>query len=384
MSRIIFFIKKYLLPVSLFVIYEVFWLVVGLIFIFFFPNVFPKDAFPKIELSPWLPFDWIVTEFMFIFMVYIPVAGLMGYLLGGYILAPIFLFIHKKFIGRNLIYGIQEKPTPTRIKFFGKGFFPILFSIMLATNITAKYLTEGIEQLFFSDYLLEIRNFGDDLRNEYVNIVGLLITIPWTFGVSMFLFSSIWFLKNSGIIYTNEQKVKSISEPFIIRSVGGWFHTIIKGYAGIGVIVTYFTVIVDLVNSFLIDHEITSAIIALVLWILLLILLLLATIPGLIINEMIRDKSGAYVRRHGARLGIVQFAEIKLTFKKKILSEEELIPEKDLVLEPEYEVTKVFESSIDKFSTQDFESETPEEVHELSFKEEESPSESNIDETTDN
>ncbi|MBY8983187.1 MAG: hypothetical protein KGD57_09575 [Candidatus Lokiarchaeota archaeon] len=374
MKRIIFFIKKYFLPVLLFALYEAFWLTIGLIFISFFPN----DL--RFELSPWIPTDWIITEMLIVFTIYTPFIGFLSYVLGGYILAPIFLFIHKKVFGRNLIYGIQEKPTPTTIKFFGKGFFPIMFSLMLATNLYAKFLTDDISNFLFST---DFNNYlgGTPVEQQMYNIVGLLVTLPWTFGISMFLFASIWFLKNSGIIYSNEKKVKSISEPFIIRSVGGWFHTVIKGYAGIGVIVTYFTVIVDLIDIFVKTNELFYLAISLILWGLLLIMLLLATIPGLIFNEMIRHTSGDYVRRRGAKLGIVEFAEIKLTFKKMIVSEEGIVPEKEKILEPEYEVTKVLESSVDKFTTQDFESETPDHIDEITFKETEQKSESDNDKT---
>ncbi|MBN1216785.1 MAG: hypothetical protein JXA99_15260 [Candidatus Lokiarchaeota archaeon] len=365
MKRIIFFIKKYFVPVLLFSIYEIFWITAGLIVIFFFPHEF------QYEISPWIPGKTLIVELMVVFVIYIPAMGFVGYLLGGFILAPIFLYIHKKIIGKKLLYGIQEKPTPTKVKFFGKGFFPIMFALMLATSFYTKFLTDDIINIIYSP---EFRAFLMSTNTEEVqlsNIVSLVVTLPWTFAISMFLFASIWFLKNSGIIYSNEMKVKSISEPFIVRSVGGWFHTVIKGYAGIGVIATYFTIILNLISTYLEDNQFQYVIIALVVWILLLIMILLATIPGLIFNEMIRHKSGNYVRKHGAKLGIVEFAEIKLTFKKMKVSEEEVLPEMERIIEPEYEVTKVLESSIDKFTTQDFESETPEHIHEISFKENE-------------
>ncbi len=365
MTRIIFFIKKYFLPVLLFSIYEIFWITAGLIFIFFFPKEF------QYEISLWIPGNTLIVELMVVFILYIPVMGFAGYLLGGYILAPIFLFIHKKIIGKKLRYGIQEKPTPTKVKFFGKGFFPIMFALMLATNLYTKFLSEDVINVIYSPEFRAFLTSTETVEVQLSNIVSLIVTLPWTFAISMFLFASIWFLKNSGIIYSNEIKVKSISEPFIVRSVGGWFHTVIKGYAGIGVIATYFTIILNLVSTYIDTNQFQYVIIAIILWVVLLIMILLATIPGLIFNEMIRHKSGNYVRKYGVKLGIVEFAEIKLTFKKMKVSEEEVLPEMERIIEPEYEVTKVLESSIDKFTTQDFESETPDHIHEISFKDSE-------------
>ncbi|MBY9007788.1 MAG: hypothetical protein KGD63_13685 [Candidatus Lokiarchaeota archaeon] len=363
MKRIIFFVKKYLKPFLYFGVYELFWLSLALIWYFFFPTILDY------ELSPWIPGKIMILEFLLVFTILIPVAGFFGYLLGGYLLAPLFLFIHKKILGKNLIYGIQEKSKTSEIRFFGKGFFPIMFALMLATNLASRIIgTDFVFQNLLSNDLLTLTGETDQLFNQ---ILGLLIMLPVTFFISMFLFAAIWFLKNSGIIYSNEMKVKTISEPMVIKSVGGWFHTVIKGYAGIGVIVTYFSIITDTVETLIDTGEFIVAASILTLWIVLVIMMLLATIPGLIFNELIRHSSGDYVRKYGRKLGIVEFAEIKLTFKKIVASEDKAIKEAELGREPEYEVTKVFESSIDKFTAQDFESETPDHIHEFPYKEDE-------------
>jgi len=291
--------KKYLKPLLLFLIYEIFWFSVASVIRSFFPATF---AF---SLSPFIPTESIIIELLMIFTIIIPFGGLLGYIMGGYILAPFFLYIHKKVFGSKFVYAIQEKPEVRSINIFYKSFFPILLSI----NITFMMLSPEVMQVILSSEFLSIIT---SLSIESIQkIVSLFILLPISFTITMFLFSSIWFLKNSGILYSNEKKVESISEPFVIRSVGGWFHTLLKGYAGIGVLITYFLVIIDLIRSFLITINTIFLVISLLLWFLVLIMLLLATIPSLILNEIIRIKSGNYVRRFGERLGIKERVRVQ-------------------------------------------------------------------------
>ena len=57
----------------------------------------------------------------------------------GYILGPLFIFIHKKIIGRKMVYGIEERPLTNKFKgYFIKALWPALFSINIAL-ILANY-----------------------------------------------------------------------------------------------------------------------------------------------------------------------------------------------------------------------------------------------------
>lgn len=302
---------KYLKPLLLFLIYEIFWIMVASVVNSFFP------ATLAFSLSPFIPTDAIIIELLFIFTILIPLGGLLGYIMGGYILAPFFLYIHKKVFGSKFIYAIQEKQEVRSINIFYKSFFPILLSI----NITFMMLSPEVMQVILSSEFLSITT---SLSIESIQkILSLFILLPISFTITMFLFSSIWFLKNSGILYSNEKKVESISEPFVIRSVGGWFHTLLKGYAGIGVLITYFLVIIDLIRSFLITINTIFLAISLILWFLVLIMLLLATIPSLILNEIIRIKSGNYVRRFGERIGIKEKVRVQFNMELEFEAEPE-------------------------------------------------------------
>jgi len=288
---------KYIKPFILFLFYEIFWIALAFSLTYFFPTTF------SFSLSPLIPTNSIISELLIIFILYIPFGGLLGYMVGGYILAPIFLFVHKKVFGSDLVYGIQEKTKIRSINIFYKSFFPIMLSI----NLTFMILTPDLNDFILSSEFISITaSTAENLQKP----LSLFIILPVSFSITMFLFSSIWFLKNSGILYSNKKKVESISEPYVIRSVGGWFHTILKGYAGIGVLFTYSLIIIDLVQSFLISVDTLILVLSLLLWFLVLIMLFLATIPSLILNEIIRTKSGDYVRNFGKKLNITEKVDV--------------------------------------------------------------------------
>jgi len=50
----------------------------------------------------------------------------------GYVLGPLFLYIHKKIIGRKSIYGIQQRAKINVFKGTFKAFFPTLLSFSLS------------------------------------------------------------------------------------------------------------------------------------------------------------------------------------------------------------------------------------------------------------
>ena len=66
-----------------------------------------------------------------IFIIIIPVSSLVGYLFGGYVLSPVFLYFHVKLFKKRVDYGIQEN----KFKGFKYGTEGI-FSSLMAINFT--------------------------------------------------------------------------------------------------------------------------------------------------------------------------------------------------------------------------------------------------------
>ena len=81
----------------------------------------------------------------------------------------------------------------------------------------------------------------NDTNSEESAMVTLLALLALMTGVSMGIFSSAWFLLDAGIVYTNKEKVKDTAHPTEVRSVGGWYNYLLKGYAGISVILSFYS-----------------------------------------------------------------------------------------------------------------------------------------------
>ncbi|MFX0092861.1 MAG: hypothetical protein ACFFBD_13975, partial [Candidatus Hodarchaeota archaeon] len=79
------------------------------------------------------------------------------------------------------------------------------------------------------------------LAFDYVNklLPRFLDIILLTLGAAMILFSPSCFLSDAGLVYLNRGKVEETERPVDARSVGGWYHYLLRDYAGIGVILSY-------------------------------------------------------------------------------------------------------------------------------------------------
>ncbi|TFF99953.1 MAG: hypothetical protein EU541_03600 [Promethearchaeota archaeon] len=300
---------KYFKAIFLFLLYEICIIIIFYALIMFFPKIL------DFNLSPFIPSDYIVYEQMFLCNFLIPFSGIIGYLLGGYVLAPTFLYFHKKIFGSKLTYGIQKKPEVKDISILSKSFFPVMLAINIASTIIIS--SEGIiNDLILSPALNGFKSTTSGLALR--KALTLLLLFPTAFAISMFVFSSVWFLKNSGIVYSNKKKVENLSEPWVIRSVGGWYHTILKGYGGVGVIITFtsflFSSIASIIGSF---GDITLWL-TVILWFTGIFLLILATIPSLILNELLRKKSASYVMRYAHKMKINQFVNMDFSLGEDI------------------------------------------------------------------
>ena len=157
----------------------------------------------------------------------ITICAIIGGVFVGYALAPLYLIAHKKIVGRKMIYGIQDKEKPEKFKkYFLKGLFPALMAINFALMFA---FTETVQRIAVLDE-----------GGETTAMVTLLALLALMTGISMGIFSSAWFLLDAGIVYTNKEKVKDLAHPTEVRSVGGWYNYLLKGYAGISVILSFY------------------------------------------------------------------------------------------------------------------------------------------------
>lgn len=220
---------------------------------------------------------------------------IIGSILGGYVLAPLFLMAQKNTIGRKMVYGIQESSRPEKFKgAYMKSFFPALlalnFSLMLSDNVALQGL------------LIQAEAVGTG--GSMISIMLISALFPLMGAIGMGVFSPVWFLQDAGIVYSNKEKVKGTSEPIEIRSVGGWYLYILKGYAGIAVIVSFYTFLSEIINS-----GATDSVMFLIIWPFMPFMLAFLYMPGVIALDMTYEKRKQFTIKVAEKLGITQKVE---------------------------------------------------------------------------
>ncbi|MFX0033540.1 MAG: hypothetical protein ACFE8E_07205 [Candidatus Hodarchaeota archaeon] len=298
------FLDRYRNLIVLYLAYVVFWFVLIAII-----NGILGQAI-RVDLTRYIPINDLLIELAIIYVFILPISGMLGLLIGGYLLSPIIMILHKKLLGSKLFYGIQIEPKKYSEKVFTRAFFPILMAI----NISTIFISQPIvERILPTDTLNVI---GGSLGlSSLLSLLAESVLLILTFGIALFFFSPVWFLKDSGIIYSNRERVESSHEMFTIKSIGDWFRTILKSYAGIGAIVTYILIIYNFINIIIENPGVTLNIPALVLWIGLPFYLTLSLIPTLICNDLIKNHRIGFIRKVGNKLGIKQTAVISFELK---------------------------------------------------------------------
>ncbi|MBN1803231.1 MAG: hypothetical protein JW891_17100 [Candidatus Lokiarchaeota archaeon] len=230
--------------------------------------------------------DDMGLQIIYIFFA-ISLASIIGTVAAGYLLAPLFLMAYKYTVGIRMTFGIQDRPEPTKLKVFFKGIFPALLALQIALlfyNLT--FLTDLVSSSYSSN----------SINAPNVPLVILSIILPVTAGFATGIFSPVWFLLDGGIVYTNKFKVEKIRDPIEVKSVGGWYHYIIKGYSGVAVIIGYFS----FAGDFIIKNNNPSVFLIAFLP----VLVLLFSIPGYLVLELTANHRKKYMRHLAAKLGI--------------------------------------------------------------------------------
>jgi len=247
----------------------------------------------------------VFNELAVLFIFIVPLSGVIGYALGGYLITPIIIFIHKKIIGKNLYYGIHYQTPSDKIHLFTKSIYPVLMSI----NLSTMFLTpEIVGFLLDAAIISEFENISRIFI--LIRLLGESLLLMITFGLAMVPFAVVWFLEDSGIVYSN--KITNVSEeraeePLKLKSMGDWFQTIFKSYAGLGAIVTYILIIQNFVSKFLLNLGLPGNLLnipTLILWLGLPLYLVLAAIPCFILHDLIKNHRIRFVRKVAEKLKI--------------------------------------------------------------------------------
>lgn len=268
---------------------------------------------PEQDMSPIIFGNGFIEKFL-LFLVFWAIGAIIGGVLFGYILSPLFLLVHKKTIGRNMIYGIQENLKSEKLKGMIKALFPALMAINFSLMF---YLNESLVNEIVYDF--DEGMITEELAKSFKSLIAFLVLLSITVPVAMTLFSPVWFLLDAGIVYSNQENVKknNLEQPIVGRSVGGWYINLLKGYAGISVIFSYFVFIITILGGIPTEEGGALAIFILILNMALLIPMMffiaIATLPAIIILDIIKENRINYIRKWAKKFGIRE--EVKITFE---------------------------------------------------------------------
>lgn len=224
------------------------------------------------------------------------------------------MVIHKSFYRSSKFYGIQSESEREKVKLLRSS----TYAVLMAINLSFYFLTPEIISV-----ILDV-NMISDLTVAlkipvFLKLLGQTVLLILTFGASTLLFSPVWLLRDSGIIFTTKNKVENSNESLLIKSIGEWFQTLLKGYAGIGVILTYTLVIYDFITLYISNIGQPGNILnipSLVLWLGLPFYLILSTIPAVIVHDLIKKRRINYIREIAEKIGIRDNAIVSFELKK--------------------------------------------------------------------
>lgn len=280
-------ITKYKRALLYFLIYCIFWIGISIALSLFTPS---GD-----DLTNLLPFRDVGIETALVAIILLPLSSIIGLFIGGYLFSPIFLYVHKKIFKKKAEYGIYNRPEFHKFKYFSQG----LFSALMAIN--------------FSLFLLipEIVSFSTGSLDQISYAKTFAVLLVLTFVFSTILFSTTWFLMDSGILYSNKNKLDRTFNPPEVRSIGRWYGQFLKSYAGISVIFSYF----EFISKFLVETSGASEIFAVLLAIFVPfpIFMVIPFIPALILSDSIKEHRVQYLRKFAKKLGITQ--PVKISFE---------------------------------------------------------------------
>ena len=279
--------KKALIFIS--IIYGFFILMIALNFLF--PSTHEGDITPLIPGTA-------TIDLTILFLILIPLGAVIGSLLGC-LISPLFLVAHKKIVGRSLSYSIQERPSPTKFKKLYRGLFPSLmainFGLMLSDNSILRSL------------ILTQSNLSENSESAII-ILMIVFLMGWAIGAAFALFSSAWLLTEAGIVYNNKEKLKDSDYPIEVRSVGGWYSYLFKGYAGISVIINLY-----IISSQEIFRAGESGEIALFLTLIFFpFLITIFVFPSVVLFDFLKNHRNNFIRKFAHKLGIINIIEVDI------------------------------------------------------------------------
>ncbi|MBN1214154.1 MAG: hypothetical protein JXA99_01805 [Candidatus Lokiarchaeota archaeon] len=148
-------------------------------------------------------------------------------------------------------------------------------------------IPETIKDIFLSRGTIDE---GFTIINTF--LAGFVLTLF----LALFLYSPVWYFLNSGIVFSNKKKVDDFVDSIEIRSIRNWYRAILRGYAGIGLVITYLQFLVTTFNKFD-DADLAEQIILLVFIIPFLIIVVFSGLPVILFLEYTKEIRFKYINK---------------------------------------------------------------------------------------
>ncbi|MFW9963179.1 MAG: hypothetical protein ACFFCX_06435 [Candidatus Sifarchaeia archaeon] len=215
---------------------------------------------------------WVVLLF--------PVSAIIGTLI-GFILAPLFLWVYKKYMGRDHLFAIQDQASIEKSHGMLMGFFPAL----MATNFTLF--------LIFDPTIMSLPMF-QDYYLQWNSIIFLFFVLGAFLQAPAFaLFSAAWIIDESGIVLMS--KYGSIE----LQATGKWYLALLKGYAGIGVVIALYQFTFEFLGTYGSQVHWSAVLFLFILP----IIVTLWVIPAIILVGATEEKRRSYILGFAKRFG---------------------------------------------------------------------------------
>ncbi len=305
--------SKYKFSLILFLIYEVIMIAFPIVLVFISG---PENSAPP--MFSLIPYPNFTIELIVTFTIIIPLAAIIGAFLAGFIFTPLFLGIHKLIVGKKMVYGIQERKE--KPEFSTKKIFQSFFPGLMAINFALLFNTNETVYKF----ILKPENWTGDVGYVETYFPAFIVLLMFTIIIAMALFSSIWFLEEAGMVFSNEKDDKNDTEIVEIKSVGGFYKTMLSGYAGIGVMFSFYMFVLLVIFEIFTENFVLFIVI-IILFLSFPLLIILASIPAMIILDRYKGIRNRFVLWLGRRNGIKDQVEVKLIK----LDQEEIVQKKE-------------------------------------------------------
>jgi hypothetical protein len=245
-----------------------------------------------------------------------PVMIILGGLFGAILFVPLYLWVHRLIYKRSRNYGfVQHEVKPSLSRWLRRGILPTLFAVYVSITI-ANIMVDTLGLDFLTTiFASTIDPFAEDvitLKIMLWGVTGLVATF-----ICFALVVPTWFLDDAGLLTSNVKIDSPLdAEPNHLPNISGvgfWLARLLKGYAGIAVIILYITILSEAIilswEYFLLFGfvELPYLIVNLLMFPLYPVIILFLCLPLLMFLDYLVKSRQRYVVRIGGWLGIEEY-----------------------------------------------------------------------------